>query len=115
MDVPAISCPFEAKDCKYKASGCNDCANDRRDKCNAFSAHFFCNIEKVIVVFWSLLILFVFAVEILLSLKVLNIWIWLSYVVYIVINCFQLLEQEIQGGSKMMKINLGKECTFRFR
>lgn len=34
---------------------------------------------------------------------------------YIMLNCFQLLEQEIQGGSKMMKINLRKECTFRFR
>lgn len=69
----------------------------------------------MIIVFWSLMILFVFVVEILLSLKVLNIWIWLSHVVYIMLNCFQLLEQEIQGGSKMMKINLGKECTFRFR
>lgn len=66
--------------------------------------------------FWSLIILFVFAVEILLSLKVSNIWIWLSHVVYIImLNCFLLLEQEIQGDSKMMKINLGKECTFRFR
>lgn len=61
------------------------------------------------------MILFVFGVEILLSLKVLNSWLWLNHVVYIMLNCFQLLEQEIQGSSKMMKINLGKECTFRFR
>lgn len=76
---------------------------------------FLCGIENVIVCVLVFANTICFSVEILLSLKVLNIWIWLNHVVYIMLNCFQLLEQEIQGGSKMMKINLGKECTFCFR